>query len=109
MSTSIPELSSSDWQIPLVPFEQLAPYHGEEGLYELDTRPEGSYRVVLLFRKVGEEALLLTRIEKDNVRVVDVLTPNDQGLDRLHHIFPSVSREVSESIFRVGPVANPPS
>jgi hypothetical protein len=101
MSEQYQELSADDLreikQAP-APFEELATYHGEPGLYELDRRPEAGYEVVLLFNKLGKEALS-TVVEKRGKVVVEVKTPADRGLDRLHHTFPNAPEEEVALLF----------
>jgi hypothetical protein len=99
MSNTQQELSPSDWQIDEVPFEQLAPYDQDMGLYEIDRRPEVGYDVVTLFRRVGGEAILLTRVEQGNMGVFDVDTPPDKAHDHLLHAFPNAPKEKIEVIF----------
>lgn len=99
MSNSSQELSPSDWQVEELPFEQLEPYEWDSGFYELDRRPETGYDVVLLFKKLGEKAVLLTRVERNHRPVFDVNTPPDRALNRLNHTFPNVPEEEISVLF----------
>ena len=100
MSTPLQELPSDvrhEIESPPVEFAELGNYNGEPGLYELDTRRETGYKVVLLY-KLGREATLFTRVERKGKVIAEIDTPTDRGLDILHHTFPNIEPEIAELV-----------
>ncbi len=102
MGNSRQELSPSDWQVELVPFEELEPYNGEDGLYELDTRDETGYKVVLLYQKAGD--IVLSRVVKEpavfQTPVFEIVeASNGEAVSGFSHTFPSAPKEKIEVIF----------
>jgi hypothetical protein len=96
----LPEDVRAVIEAPLVPFEELEPYDREGNLYELgDRRGEnGQYEVHLLMRKIGEETILLTRVESEQ-SVFELATPSDKGLDHLTHTFPTAPEKEIQQLF----------
>lgn len=84
---------------PLVPFNQLDTYDMQEGVYEIDRRPQPGYDVVLLYKLGAIGTEVITRVEAEGKLVADVPTPSDQALDQLHHVFSKVSPEDTELVF----------
>ena len=101
---TLPEHARQVIDAPLVPFDQLPNYRGEDGLYLLNTRKEAGYGVVTLYDTYARFGTsVITRIVRGKRVMTQIETPSDKVLDRFDHVLAIAPVEVAYELFDAPP------